>query len=63
MRERSGVCFGHIYLAQEGLTVAQDELGLGLKATKELHDKGLMNVVFHQLDISKPTSVSEFVRK
>ena len=55
-----------LYLAQEGLTLvlaARDELGRGLKATKELHDEGLMNVVFHQLDISKPTSVSEFVRK
>lgn len=50
-------------LAQEGLTVvlaARDEWR-GLKATKELHDEGLKNVVFHQLDISKPASVSEFV--
>lgn len=50
-------------LAQEaGLTVvlaARDE-ERGLKATQDLHNEGLLNVVFRKLDISKPESVTEF---
>lgn len=50
-------------LAEEGLTVvllARDQ-ERGLKATQELHAQGLTNVVFRQLDIASPTSVTEFV--
>lgn len=49
-------------LAQAGLTVvlaARDE-ERGLKVTQDLHNEGLLNVVFRKLDISKPESVTEF---
>lgn len=50
-------------LAQEaGLTVvlAARDAGRGLKATQDLHNEGLLNVVFGKLDVSKPESVTEF---
>ncbi|XP_057834200.2 salutaridine reductase [Cryptomeria japonica] len=34
----------------------------GLSAVKTLHDQGFNNVVFHELDIQKPHSVSDFGR-
>ncbi|GLJ39653.1 hypothetical protein SUGI_0810640 [Cryptomeria japonica] len=51
-------------LAENGLTVvltARDEKR-GLTARKTLVDQGFNNVVFRQLDIESPQSVSDFVR-
>nr|WOJ51802.1 short-chain dehydrogenase/reductase 2 [Phlegmariurus tetrastichus] len=49
-------------LAKQGVTVvltARDEKR-GLEAQKALFEEGMRNVVFHQLDISHPESVSKF---
>ncbi|MFS7941789.1 putative (+)-neomenthol dehydrogenase [Helianthus anomalus] len=51
-------------LASNGITVvlaARDE-GRGLEAAGKLKDSGLSNVVFHQLDIKDPTSISRFTK-
>ncbi|GLJ39655.1 hypothetical protein SUGI_0810670 [Cryptomeria japonica] len=51
-------------LAENGLTViltARDATR-GLSATKILHDQGLHNIVFHELDIEKPQSILDFAR-
>lgn len=51
-------------LALEGMTVvltARDE-GRGRKATGDLHAANLKNVVFHQLDVADPDSVTEFAK-
>ena len=51
-------------LASQGITViltARDETR-GLNATSNLHQMGLSNVIFHQLDVLDPTSV-EFLAK
>ncbi|KAK1409045.1 hypothetical protein QVD17_41317 [Tagetes erecta] len=53
-------------LASENITVvltARNE-SRGLEATKKLKDSGLLNIVFHQLDVKNPTSITrltEFV--
>ncbi|KAH9315972.1 hypothetical protein KI387_024599, partial [Taxus chinensis] len=51
-------------LAENGLTVVLTARSAdrGLTATKTLHDEGLHNVVFHELEIENPHSVSDFVR-
>ncbi|KAK9076701.1 hypothetical protein SSX86_005035 [Deinandra increscens subsp. villosa] len=51
-------------LASNCITViltARNE-SLGLQATDKLKDSGLVNVVFHQLDVKDPTSIARFVK-